>query len=140
MHHDHVVSKGLNFERDLEIVIIEQLKSQANLTEKQQKELLKNREIFWQRKLETLIPSSLNKRQGYLRKDRTIKWATYSLFKFISIAYFCCVIFGPKWTSSAPDGSFLPSGVFLYKGNLFRTCYAIVIATTLVTSSQLNSF
>ena len=44
----HVVNKRLNFERDLEIVITEQLKSQVNLTEKQQKELLKNRETFWQ--------------------------------------------------------------------------------------------
>ena len=30
----HVVRKGLNFEKDLEIVIIEQLKSQANLTKR----------------------------------------------------------------------------------------------------------
>ena len=59
----HLVSKGLNFERDLEIVLIEQLKSQANLTEKQQKELLKNRD-FPAKKTRDPHPSGLSKREG----------------------------------------------------------------------------
>ena len=59
----HVVRQGLSFD-DVEITIIEQLKGSSNLTEEQQMELLKNREIFWQNKLETLVPNGLNKRDG----------------------------------------------------------------------------
>ena len=57
------VRQGLSFD-DVEITIIEQLKGSSNLTEEQQMELLKNREIFWQNKLETLVPNGLNKREG----------------------------------------------------------------------------
>ena len=46
---------------DVEITIIEQLKGSSNLTEEQQMLLLKNMEIFWQNKLETLVPNGLYK-------------------------------------------------------------------------------
>ena len=59
----HVVQKGPNFATNFEITIIEQLKQNSNLTEEKQKEVLRNRDIFWQSKLQTLQPSGLNKRE-----------------------------------------------------------------------------
>ena len=60
----HVLTRRLNLATDFEIVIIEQLKQNSNLTEEKQKAVLKHRETFWQRKLQTLVWNGLNKREG----------------------------------------------------------------------------
>ena len=52
-----------NFDNDVVITIIEQIKRSDMLIERK-KELLRRRERFWQRKLNTLQPNGLNKRIG----------------------------------------------------------------------------
>ena len=52
---EHVLTRRLNLSTDFKIAIIEQLKQNSNLTEEKQKAVLKNREKFWQRKLQTLV-------------------------------------------------------------------------------------
>ena len=52
-----------DFEKDLSMTIIEQLKS-SSLNTAQKKATPKTREKFWQAKLKTLAPHSLNARSG----------------------------------------------------------------------------
>lgn len=52
-----------NFDNDAIITIIEQIK-QNNMAIERKKEILRTREIFWQRTLKTLQPNGLNKRIG----------------------------------------------------------------------------
>ena len=61
--HHFATHPNHEFEKDLSITIIEQLKS-GNLNTAQKKEVLKNREKFWQAKLKTLAPHGLNARLG----------------------------------------------------------------------------
>ena len=56
-HRDH------DFEKDLSITIIGQLKS-TSFSTAQKEETLKKREKFWQAKLKTLAPHGLNARLG----------------------------------------------------------------------------
>ena len=59
--HHFATHPNHEFEKDLSITIIEQLKS-GNLNTAQKKEVLKNREKFWQAKLKTLARHGLNAR------------------------------------------------------------------------------
>ena len=52
-----------NFDNDVIITIIEQIK-QNDMAIERKKEILRTREIFWQRPLTTLQPNELNKRIG----------------------------------------------------------------------------
>jgi len=52
-----------NFDNDAIITIIEQIK-QNDMAIERKKEILRTREIFWQRTLKTLQPNGLNKRIG----------------------------------------------------------------------------
>ena len=52
-----------NFDNDVVITIIEQIKRSDMLIERK-KELLRRREMFWQRKMNSLQPNGLNKRIG----------------------------------------------------------------------------
>ena len=63
-----------NFDNDVVITIIEQIKRSDMLIERK-KELLRKREMFWQRKLDTLQPNGLNKknRLEWIRKYTFIK-------------------------------------------------------------------
>ena len=61
--HHFATHPNHDFEKDLSIIIVEQLKS-SNLNMAQKKEVLKNREKFWQAKLKTLVPHGLNARLG----------------------------------------------------------------------------
>ena len=58
-HRDH------DFEKDLSVTIIEQLKS-TSFSTAQKKELLRKERSFWQAKLKTLAPHGLNTRLGQL--------------------------------------------------------------------------
>ena len=59
-------SNDCNFERDLTIIPIEQLDISRDNTRSldEKKEVLKRREIFWQKTLSTFTPHGLNKREG----------------------------------------------------------------------------
>ena len=64
--HHFATHPNHDFEKDLSITIIEQLKS-SNLNTAQKKEVLKNREKFWQAKLKTeseLVPEPRNLLSG----------------------------------------------------------------------------
>ena len=52
-----------NFENDVTITVIEQIRKD-HLTIDRKKELLRNREMFWQRMLNSIQPNGLNKRTG----------------------------------------------------------------------------
>ena len=52
-----------NFDNDAIITITEQIK-QNDMAIERKKEILRTREIFWQRTLKTLQPNGLNKRIG----------------------------------------------------------------------------
>ena len=51
------------FDRDINITIIEQIRKDS-MTKERKTELLLAREVFWQRKLNTIQPGGLNKRMG----------------------------------------------------------------------------
>ena len=59
-------SKTCNFEDDLIITPIERLRiaDNKNITKERKKEILLQREKFWQNTLDTFIPHGLNKREG----------------------------------------------------------------------------
>ena len=52
-----------NFDNDVTITVIEQIRKDY-LTIDRKKELLRNREMFWQRMLNSIQPNGLNKRTG----------------------------------------------------------------------------
>ena len=52
-----------NFDNNVIITIIEQI-SKDNISNEQKKDLLRLREIFWQKKLNSMQPNGLNKRTG----------------------------------------------------------------------------
>ena len=51
----------INFDNDVTITVIEQIRKD-HLTIDRKKELLRNREMFWQRMLNSIQPNGLNKR------------------------------------------------------------------------------
>ena len=59
-------SKTCKFEEDLQIMPIEKLRisEDASRSTEDKKRILKDREAFWQKKLKTLSPYGLNKREG----------------------------------------------------------------------------
>ena len=59
-------SKDCNFEEHLILMPIEQIKiaKDPNKSIEEKKNILAQREIFWQNKLKTFIPHGLNKREG----------------------------------------------------------------------------
>ena len=52
-----------NFDNNVIITIIEQIRKD-NISNEQKKDLLRHREIFWQKKLNSMQPNGLNKRIG----------------------------------------------------------------------------
>ena len=60
-------SRTHNFDRDTKITIIEEIK-QHEMHIERKKEILRTREVFWQKKLMTLQPNGLNKRMGQTKK------------------------------------------------------------------------
>ena len=62
---DHFLqnSNSHKLDRDIDITIMEQIRKMQTPKEKN-KELLRVREVFWQKKLETIQPGGLNKRMG----------------------------------------------------------------------------
>ena len=64
-----------NFENDVTITVIEQIRKD-HLTFDRKKELLRNREMFWQRMLNSMQPNGLIKRTGQsFTKSFTKFWA-----------------------------------------------------------------
>ena len=56
-------TRSHNFDNDVIFTIIEQIK-RSEMDIERKKEILRTREIFWQRRLNTLQPNGLNKRMG----------------------------------------------------------------------------
>ena len=56
-------SRTHNFDRDTKITISEEIK-QREMHIERKKEILRAREVFWQKKLMTLQPNGLNKRMS----------------------------------------------------------------------------
>ena len=52
-----------NFDNNMIITVIEQIRKD-NISNKQKKDLLRHREILWQKKLNSMQPNRLNKRIG----------------------------------------------------------------------------
>ena len=64
---DHFVdNKQCNFERHATVTAIEQIRCYKNkeITTERKMEILKKREQFWQRELNTFKPYGMNKREG----------------------------------------------------------------------------
>ena len=58
-------SSNCSMKENLEIMPIEQLKCWDDLERtEEKKKMLRDREIFWQKKLNTFRPAGLNKREG----------------------------------------------------------------------------
>ena len=57
-------SETCSFERDMELMPIEQINMETSMSVEAKRAVLAKREIFWQNLLKTFTPSGMNKREG----------------------------------------------------------------------------